>query len=367
MRGVPHTLSLGLTNGIGNAASGPPDHRLGWSGDGAPGRSTLHEFTFGAIMQHFTKTLARKPGVDFRVPTEEELDALEAFQLFTGRQKPVNFSAMFPTDRRAQNGANLFFGTGCSSCHTDLFGFVDAGNLNFDTGVSNLTPDLPDDDGFLTPGDGTFNVPPLAEAADTAPLFHNNAAATIEDAVAFYFSPTFQASPSSQFIFNQLSSDEQGDIAAFLRVVNSFSNIAQVQKRVQYVKTVRSPGNTDLLTIALADARDARTVLAAQNLNASVQKQLGSAEALLKSARTDKDKNRAPTLTKVLALLDNAAAALFGSTPADGSGSAPGSGGVAGTGDTGGIPSIPSTGGANSSGGIGTAGTPSSAGGTAGK
>src|SRR4051812_5619062 len=243
MRGVPHTLSLGLTNGIGNAASGPPDHRLGWSGDGAPGRSTLHEFTFGAIMQHFTKTLARKPGVDFRVPTEEELDALEAFQLFTGRQKPVNFSAMFPTDTHAQNGANLFFGTGCTTCHNDLFGFVDSGNLNFDTGVSNLTPDLPADDGFLTPGDGTFNVPPLVEAADTAPLFHNNAAATIEDAVAFYFSPTFQASPSSQFIFNQLSSDEQGDIAAFLRVVNSFSNIAQVQKRVQYVKTVRSPGN----------------------------------------------------------------------------------------------------------------------------
>ena len=49
--------------------------------------------------------------------------------------------------------------------------------------------DLPFDDGFSGGftgsgiGDGSFNIPPLAEAADTPPLFHNNAAATIEDAV----------------------------------------------------------------------------------------------------------------------------------------------------------------------------------------
>ena len=316
LRGVPHTLSLGLTNGIGNALSGPPDHRLGWAGDGGPGRGTLHDFTFGAIMQHLTKTLARKAGVDFRIPTEEELDALEAFQLFTGRQKPVDFTASLPTDAHAQNGATLLFGAGCTRCHTDLFGSVDAGNLNFDTGVSNLTPDLPDDDGFGTPGDGTFNVPPLAEAADTPPFFHNNAAATIEDAVAFYFSPTFRASPSSFFIFNQLSPEQQGDLAAFLRVVNSFSNIAQVRRRVQYVKNVRSPGNTALLTIALADTRDARTVLAAKNLNPSVQKQLSVAESLLRRAEASSDKNRQLGMTRILSLLDAASSALFSSPPA---------------------------------------------------
>src|SRR5262249_23537359 len=101
MRGVPHTLSLPLTDGNSHGFSDPPDHRLGWSGDGAPGRGTLHEFAFGAIIQHFTKSLARKPGVDFRIPTEEELDALEAFQLFTGRQKPTDFSifdGITPTD-----------------------------------------------------------------------------------------------------------------------------------------------------------------------------------------------------------------------------------------------------------------------------
>src|SRR6185369_8276302 len=125
MRGVPHTLSLSLTDGVANGFSDPPDHRLGWSGDGSTGRGTLHEFAFGAIIQHFTKSLARRPGVDFRIPTEEELDALEAFQLFTGRQKRSDFSVfsgILPTDPHASNGSTLFFSVGCNTCHTDLSG-----------------------------------------------------------------------------------------------------------------------------------------------------------------------------------------------------------------------------------------------------
>jgi hypothetical protein len=355
MRGVPHTLSLGLTNGITNAFNGPPDHRLGWSGDGGPGRSTLHEFTFGAIMQHFTKTLARKPGVDFRVPTEEELDALEAFQLFTGRQKSADFTQTFPTDAHAQNGQTLFLQTGCTFCHTDVFGFVDS-NANFDTGVAHVFPDLPDDDGFLSPGDRTFNVPPLVEAADTPPFFHNNAFNTIEDAVGFYFSPTFQASPSSFFIFNQLTTEQQGDLAAFLRVVNSAANIDEVRKRIQYIKKVRSDGNTDLLNVALADTRDARNVLSAKKLSPSVQKQLSDAETQLKTALKAKDKDRPSTMTKVLNLLDKARAALFTATPPDGGG-----GGAGGKG--GGTGGTVSAGGSLSTGGdIGQAGDPGSGG-----
>jgi hypothetical protein len=329
-RGVPHTLSLGLTNGIGAFFGGPPDHRLGWSGDGAPGRGTLHEFSFGAIMQHFTKTLARKPGVDFRIPTQEELDALEAFQLFVGRQAPVDFSSMFPTDPHASNGSSLFFNTGCTGCHSDLFGFPDFSNPNFDTGVANLTPDLPADDGFGTPGDRTFNVPPLVEAADTPPFFHNNAMPTIEDAVGFYFSPTFQQSPSSFFIFQQLSSAQQADIAAFLRVVNASANIAQVRKRVSYIQSVRSDGNTDLLNTAISDTNDAEVDLAQKDLNPDVQKQISKAESLLRTAQADSDANRPAEMKKILKLLDNISAALFTSTP-------PGSGGSGGFGGAGGF------------------------------
>jgi hypothetical protein len=350
MRSVQHTLSLGLTNGITNAFSGPPDHRLGWSGDGGPGRSTLHEFTFGAIIQHFTKTLARRPGVDFRVPTEEELDALEAFQLFSGRQQAVDFTQNAPTNPRAQNGRNLFQNTGCTFCHTDVFGFVDS-NINFDTGVADLLPELPADDGFNSPGDRTFNVQPLVEAADTPPFFHNNAFNTIEDAVGFYFSPTFQASPSSFFIFNQLTTEQQGDLAAFLRVINSAANIDQVRKRVEYIKNVRSAGNTDLLNVAIADTRDARVVLSDKGLNSGVQKQLSNAEAQLKTALAAKDKTRPSTMTKVLSLLDKARAALFTTDP--------GTGGIGPGGST-------SSGGSSTTGGIGEGGEPTTAGTAAG-
>lgn len=215
-----------------------------------------------------------------------------------------------------------------------MFGFVDSFNANFDTGVANLTPDLPLDDGFLSPGDHTFNVPPLVEAADTPPFFHNNAVNTIEDAVGFYFSPTFQASPSSFFIFQQLSTDQQGDLAAFLRVVNSAANIDQVRKRVQYIHDVRSAGNTDLLNIAIADTRDALVDLSAKKLNPDVQKTLTDAQTRLKNAAKDADKNRPSAMTKVLALLDSARAALFTNTPPDQGGGGDGTGGSISTGGT---------------------------------
>jgi len=84
-RGVPHTLSMSTSvgevgTGVGSNDSNesesgpalptPPDQRSGWSGDGSPGRGTLNEFAFGAIVQHFAKSLARVPDQDFRIPTQ---------------------------------------------------------------------------------------------------------------------------------------------------------------------------------------------------------------------------------------------------------------------------------------------------------
>src|SRR5438046_9970175 len=83
MRGVPHVL--GLRTSV--ASRGGP--RTGRSSVGAPGDGSLRSFATGAVIQHFTKTLNRVPGVDFRLPTEEELDALEAFQLSLGRQQDL--------------------------------------------------------------------------------------------------------------------------------------------------------------------------------------------------------------------------------------------------------------------------------------
>jgi hypothetical protein len=71
----------------------PPAQRTGWSGDGAPGAGTLREFATGAVIQHFPRTLNREPGIDFRLPTDRELDALEAFLLSLGRSREINISS----------------------------------------------------------------------------------------------------------------------------------------------------------------------------------------------------------------------------------------------------------------------------------
>lgn len=168
MRGIPHTL--GLRNSI-NSNLGP---RTGWSGDGAPGDGSLRSFATGAVIQHFTKTLNRVPGVDFRLPTGEELEALEVFQLALGRQKEITLPLPLKSVVAAR-GQELFNSPTegkCFACHFNagangspaVFG-GEVGNLNFNTGVEDL-PDqpadlteelVPPDDGFGIPGDSTFN------------------------------------------------------------------------------------------------------------------------------------------------------------------------------------------------------------------
>jgi len=243
-RGVPHTL------GLRNSEKSRLGPHLGWSGDGSPGDKSLRSFATGAVIQHFTKTLNRVPGVDFRLPTEEELDALEAFQLSLGRQEELKLPLQLKSPV-AMRGQAIFNDTAtgkCFFCHfnagananPDLFG-VDAGNLNFNTGVEDL-PDkpadltgefTPRDDGFGTPGDGTFNTPSLIEAAETGPFFHNNSVETIEGAVAFYDGESFNNSPAGKILQSRTGSSIELDatqivaIAAFLRVINALENIRE--------------------------------------------------------------------------------------------------------------------------------------------
>src|SRR5262245_6405219 len=165
LRGVPYILALSVQQGRDNALEPPPNapaaHRNGWGGDGAPGRGTLHEFAFGAIMQHLARDLRRRPGIDFRIPTQEELDALESFQLFNGRQRLVDARALRLRESGAERGRELFLNrqgrAKCASCHVDMggtgtspFAPLDT-TFNIATETRLLTPDLPDDDGFLTP------------------------------------------------------------------------------------------------------------------------------------------------------------------------------------------------------------------------
>jgi hypothetical protein len=297
-RSVPHTLSMSTSigeigTGLGfssNSATGtdgpPPDQRTGWGGDGAPGRGTLNEFAFGAINQHFTKTLSRVAGRDFRVPTQEELDAMEAFQLFNGRQKNAVTPALTFADPAAESGKNSAANEGaCVACHRDLVGVTDS-NLNLDTGVEALalffrTPsNMPKDGGFGTNqfdnspgtlaagfGNGRFNAPPLTEAADTGPFFHNNAIEGIEDAITFYQSAQFLESRAARFfVVPQLTNDSIQNIGAFLRTINALMNIAQIRQRVLYLGSNATAGGTTIMNIAIRDAQDAIDDLTAPSM-----------------------------------------------------------------------------------------------------
>jgi cytochrome c peroxidase len=250
MRGVPHTLSMAtsiLAPNDGRAAQ----QRVGWSGDGAPAPVTLRLFPVGAVTQHFTKSLNRVVGVDFVLPTDTELDAMEAFMLSAGRLNELNLAQVHLNDVGAEAGRLVFNSSTqgkCLNCHANAGANVAAGtNNNFNTGVERFpsparqVQSFPFDGGFgaTAPfdcdgngvadcfGDGTFNAPPLIEAADTPPFFHSHIANTIEDAVAFFNSPQFQASPAGQIVGGiNLTAQQQDDVADFLRVLNASFNLA---------------------------------------------------------------------------------------------------------------------------------------------
>ncbi len=295
LRGVPHVLAL--RNSVASAA-GP---RTGWSGDGAPGDGSLRAFATGAVIQHFPKTLNRVAGVDFRLPTSEELDALEAFMLSLGRQQDLSLPLPLASPVAARGQALFMDNTRgrCNVCHFNAGAngdpaiFGPGGNLNFDTGVENLPdppgqllgdPAPPRDDGFGVPGDGTFNTPPLVEAADTGPFFHNNSVATIEAAVGFYDGDSFNESPAGQLILQatgsalEIDATEIQAIAAFLRVINALENIRQAEAYLTQAGAAPRLARARPLLLAQEETQDAIDVLVGASLHADAVGDLAEAK-----------------------------------------------------------------------------------------
>ena len=315
MRGVPHTLAMRTSI---DSRDGP---RTGWSGDGAPGDGSLRSFAVGAVIQHFTKTTDRIAGVDFRLPTDEELAALEAFQLSLGRQVelelPLGLKGIV-----ASRGQEIFLDNSlgkCNACHFNagangdpaIFG-ANAGNLNFNTGVEDL-PDqparltdelVPSDDGFGSPGNGEFNTPTLVEAADTGPFFHNNSVETIEGSVAFYNGDAFTNSPAGQLLVNATGSAINLDatqvvaVAAFLRVINALENIRSsidlLERSVdESIESIED--SKPLLDRAFSETDDALQVLSGGGLHPEATAHLTAALELIQQARSaskSKDRNQ---------------------------------------------------------------------------
>ena len=323
MRGVPHTLAL-LQNtltpvgGGGDGTTTPPNERTGWSGDGAPGTGTLREFAIGAVTQHFTKRLNRVPGTDFRLPTNAELDAMEAFQRSTGRQADLTLPLNLKNEL-AIKGQEIFLNPGnvlnpaasnegagkCFFCHLNAGAsdfFFPNQNANFNTNVEGLpfqpadlvTPPqpVPPDGGFgqgapppgiLGFGNGSFNTPVVVEAADTGPFFHNNAIGTIEGAVDFYNSEAFNQAPGFGSLIGgiRLEAVEVEAVGAFLRVINALENIRSSVDLENRAKNATSFSQAqELLKLSIAELEDAREVLDCGNLHPDAQQKLLAAAAI---------------------------------------------------------------------------------------
>lgn len=324
LRGVPHTLALATSIrtsvsglNIPGVATGTPGfaHATGWSGDGSPtsllgppgtgiftlkvgdGTSntvvhvttgSLRDFAIGAVRQHFPKTLNRVIGVDFRLPTLQELNALEAFQLSTGRQKDLQLPLSLK-DPTAVQGQTDFLAVGCNLCHFNA-GAIDqfsGFNENFNTGVETISPGpvvdptIPRDGGFgpspCQPsgacGNGQFNTTTLVEAADTGPFFHSNLAfvapTRIEEAVGFYRLAAFTQSPAGGLFGGQplVNNAQITTIGAFLRVLNARDNIIQSVGLETRALSLSLAGAQDLLNLSIHELNDAITVLVNGNLH----------------------------------------------------------------------------------------------------
>lgn len=312
LRSVPHTLGLSQT--IGNQDNTDPrlrTHETGWSADGTPGDGSLRCFAAGAIKQHFTKTLNRIAGTDFQLPTNDQLDAMLAFQLSIGNQSAPAVSTLNFLEEAANRGRTQFFGIipirnsnpagrNCAGCHVEAGAnnAVGIGNSvtafrtrNRITSVNYAStapicrtrelglPDVPGDGGFgksedafthtLLCGSGSvdvtsfigdtrpinandsapgfFNVPPLQFAADTGPFFHNNAFDTLEEAIGFYSSDEFNDSLGNSGRGFVFGPTDVVDIGAFLRALNAMENAHSAADYIEQSMLASTPARAEEL------------------------------------------------------------------------------------------------------------------------
>ncbi len=200
----------------------------------------LQSFTTGAVTQHFPRTLARNSGgtdPDFRLPTADELAAMEAFMRsldFPAGTDPNKFNLNnFVVTAAQRRGRDAFFGAArCSLCHSGTL-LTDFGPFN--TGVVNQTinsaavDNLPCEPSTAC-GSRTFATRQLFNIANLAPFFHDGSAAKLRDVLAFYNSSFFANSPGSTGFSGPInttaiSPTATDDIIAFLEGI-SFSPFA---------------------------------------------------------------------------------------------------------------------------------------------
>jgi hypothetical protein len=329
---APQDPAAGLDFSTNGRNPNPPE-RLGWGNDGPP----LRDFALVAIAQHAPTTMARVPGADFRVPTDEELDALAAYQLALGRQEDFDLPTLELKSALATTGKTLYLDTGkffepghknCNACHLNGGGTtgmafdptipMDVTPRGFNIGSATnanetplaLTLGLPRDGGFgqVPTVFGSFgntedppppfphleveefNSPPVVESADTGPFFHNHTESDLENAVAFYGSDAFKKSIVPILIPVEISADPNDPevlaIAAFLRVLNGLENIRSSIEVAERGRTMtRAADQRDLARLSLAETVDALEVLSQGAFATQSEPAVRSARIRLQAAR----------------------------------------------------------------------------------
>jgi hypothetical protein len=282
MRGVPHTLGLQVSLAQDPTQQPmPPAEMTGWSGDGAPGTGSLREFAIGAVTQHFTKSLNRVEGTDFRLPQSRELDAMEAFQLSLGRDRDFNLSKITFQDSTVETGKSLFVNGGgdpinaggtCAGCHGNAGALNVLGrNGNVNTNVEDVqhparnVQNFPKDGGFGrtansdgTFGNRTFNTASVVEAAQSAPFFHNNVVTTLEGVVAFYSGPEFNNPRPGALRFN-FDDTQRKEIANFMRAINTLQNIDVATRELREILANRRDPQREQATRLQTAFKDTQT------------------------------------------------------------------------------------------------------------
>jgi hypothetical protein len=233
--------------------------------------------------------------------TDQEQDLVLAFQMNLGRLNELDITQVNMFDSAANEGRQAFIDPArgrCNECHANAGAnsLPSGKNRNFDTrtrlvDVFSSEPAVFDggfggqglaqpnfdsvDAGFLNAyGDGTFNTPPLIEAADTAPFFHTNTFTNLEGAAGFYRNFPFSGSPADQILAQKFgtpvsfSNDDGNLIARFLRGLNVALNLDMAEQRLTAAQTLvnrfhntRADIQQGLMQLAESELNDALAVL----------------------------------------------------------------------------------------------------------
>lgn len=207
-RRSPHLINLAYTA------------PYGFSGD----IPDLRAFTTTAVVQHLPRTLARSadgPDPDFRFPTPDELEAIEAFLLsneFPSGVDPEKFDlTRYATTADQKRGMEEFVVFGCAACHggptlsettISIQGKAVGVNAAFNTGTTQgrfrgSLPCEPATEEVGPCGSREISTPQLFNLPNLGPYFHNGSATTLEDAVSFYNTSEFGNSPANQALIAQ--------------------------------------------------------------------------------------------------------------------------------------------------------------------